>query len=402
MKLAIFGGSFNPVHIGHLSLAEAVLKELKFDRVIFIPAFQSPLKNSPEGASSQDRMEMLAASIAGDPRFGFDNCEIRRMGISYTVDTLKDIINRYEPEGKPGLILGNDLVSAFDKWQAPEEIAGLADIIIARRDSNEAAGGFPYPCKILGNEIIEVSSSQIRDKIKQNEPWRNLVPPAAQLIIEERSLYGYSPNSPGDSKTAGIPQSEKDGIDELIYRIENDVRSALDFDRFIHSRNTALQAWDICLRFGLDGKKGYLAGIAHDLCKELDEDKLRCLALADGGRQTKLEQKKPGLLHARAAAILVEKKYGVTDKDILEAIRYHTTGGRDMCSLAKIVYVADKIEISRTDVDPELRRLCRNADLDTIFHAVLDDTVAVLRSRQLDLSYGTKRLLAAIHKRNHK
>ena len=395
-KLAIFGGSFNPVHIGHLSLAEAVLDELKYDRVIFIPAFQSPLKNSPEGASSLDRLEMLAASIAGDPRFSFDNCEIRRRGISYTVDTLKDFIDRYEPDGKPGLILGNDLVSTFDKWQAPGEIAELADIIIARRE--EAQESFPYPHKALNNEIIDVSSRSIREKINNSEYWQNLVPQAARLIIEERFLYGYTPivnnNFPGKAGSTVV--------DETILLIENDVRLSLDFNRFIHSRNTALLAWDLCLRFGLDEKKGYLAGIAHDLCKEMEDEELIALALADGGRQTKLEQKKIGLLHARAAAVLVEKKYGITDRDILDAIRYHTTGSSDMCPLAKIVYVADKIEISRVGVDPYLRKLISSADLDTLFHAVLDDTVAVLKSRHMDLSYGTKRLLTAIHKRNQK
>jgi len=94
------------------------------------------------------------------------------------------------------------------------------------------------------------------------------------------------------------------------------------------------------------------------------------------------------------------KKYGIEDKDILEAIRCHTTGKQDMGSLAKAVYIADKIEVSRTGIDPSLRNMSLYADLDALFKAVLDNTVAYLRSREVDLSYGTRRLLAAMQKRN--
>ena len=405
MKLAILGGSFNPIHIGHLFLADTVLSTLDYDRIIFVPAFQSPLKIPLDGASSLDRMDMLAASIAGNPRMSLDNCEIRRKGVSYTVDTLKDIIARYEPEGKPGLILGNDLVSSFERWQSHQEIAELADFIVAKRTSSDEAQNFPYPCKILTNEIIDISSHQIREKINQNGNWRYLVPSGARLIIEERALYGHAPET-GTINT--LENGQKDNnLAETIIRIENDVLRSMDFDRYIHSRNVALLSWDLCLRFGLDAKKGYLAGIAHDMCKELGDERLIRLALADGGRLSKLEQKKPGLIHARAAAVLVKKKYGITCEDILEAIRYHTTGASEMCSLAKVVYIADKLEISRPGVDSELKKLSTlrssgtNAELEALFLAVLDDTVAHLKSRQLDLSYGTRRLLAAMHRRNH-
>ena len=394
MRFAILGGSFNPIHIGHLSLAEAVLNELNYHRVIFIPAFQSPLKAKSEGASTLDRMEMLAAAIAGNPRFTLDNCEIRRRGISYTIDTLADIITRYEPEGKPGLILGNDLVSGFDKWRSHREITEIADIIIAKRLSSDGTvddtSAFPHPHITLNNDIIDLSSRQLREEISRDGNWQNLVPAGAGAVIRERSLYDYS----------GAKSTPDEIEPNLILRIENDVRNTLDFDRFIHCRNTALLSWDLCLRYGLDADKGYLAGIAHDLCKELGSEELITVALMDGEKQSKLEKKKPGLLHARAAAVLVERKYGINDKDILDAIRYHTTGGKDMCPLAKIVYIADKIEISRVGVDPDLRKMALSSDLDTLFSAVLDDTVAHLKSRQLDLSYGTKRLLAAMKKRN--
>ena len=346
---------------------------------------------------------MLAASIPGDPRLTIDDCEVRRQGVSFTIDTIHEIISRYKPEGKPGLILGDDLASMFSQWQKPAEIAELVDIIIARRVSDtETPGlaGFPYPYRALDNEIIDVSSHMVREKISRGENWRYLVPPGARYLIEDRFLYGFT----GDAAVLERDSVQEKGdavLTETIVRVENEARMVLSASRFIHSRNTALMAWDLCCRFGLDARKGYLAGIAHDICKSMGERELVRLAHADGGGSSKLEKEKPSLLHARAAAVLLRRKYGITDRDILEAIRCHTTGSRDMGSLAKAVYVADKVEISRHGIDPALRDMSRNADLDTLFRAVLNNTVAHLRSKEVDLSYGTKRLLAAMHKRNN-
>ncbi|MDR1803145.1 MAG: nicotinate (nicotinamide) nucleotide adenylyltransferase [Treponema sp.] len=406
MKIAILGGSFDPVHIGHLFLADNVLSDLGYDRVILVPAFQSPFKIGAERASPLSRLEMLAASIPGDPRLTIDDCEINREGISYTIDTLKYIIARYEPEGKPGLIIGDDLIGSFANWRNPEEIAELADIIIARRLPETAMPetakttdiGFPFPYKALDNEIMNVASHRVRELISTGGAWRYLVPAGARFIIESTKLYGFTGRQCNDIDGKSV--TENNSLKETIVRVENEARTSLNFDKFMHSRNTALLSWDLCNRFGLDSQKGYLAGIAHDMCKFMDDEELTRLAHEDGGGISKLEQKKPGLLHGRAAAILLAKKHNIHDRDILEAIRYHTTGRWDMDSLAKVVYVADKIEISRDEVDPVLRRMSMEGDLDTLFTAVLSDTVSYLKSQAKDISYGTRRLLAAMQKRD--
>jgi len=406
MKIAILGGSFDPVHIGHLFLADNVLSDLGYDRVILVPAFQSPFKIGAERASPLSRLEMLAASIPGDPRLTIDDCEINREGISYTVDTLKYIIARYEPEGKPGLIIGDDLAGSFVNWRSPEEIAELADIIIARRlpelatpvTAQTADIGFPFPYKALDNEIMNVASHRVREFIGASGAWRYLVPAGARFIIESAKLYGFTGRPYSDIDGESV--IENNSLKETIVRVENEARTSLNFDKFMHSRNTALLSWDLCNRFGLDSQKGYLAGIAHDMCKFMNDEELTRLAHEDGGGISKLEQKKPGLLHGRAAAVLLEKKHNIHDRDILEAIRYHTTGKWDMDSLAKVVYVADKIEISRDEVDPVLRRMSMEANLETLFSAVLSDTVSYLKSQAKDISYGTRRLLAAMQKRD--
>jgi len=402
VKYAILGGSFNPVHIGHLFLADTALSRFGYDRIILVPAFQSPFKDSPQGSSPKDRLDMLFASIVGDPRLTVDDCELGREGLSYTIDTIREIISRYEIEGKPGLIIGDDLASTFSEWKSHEEIARLTDIIIARRlASDTELTGFPYPHKALDNELINVASAQIRKKVSSGEAWRYLVPPGARCIIEDRGLYGLLKPFEGGKAEEVLKNLKENGIPlETITCIENEARACLDSERFIHSRNTALLSWDLCRRFALDPQKGYLAGIAHDICKVLKDNELIRLARQDGGGISKLEQKKPGLLHARAAAVYVHRKFGIKDKDILEAIRYHTTGIRDMGPIAKVVYIADKIELSRTGVDPVLRKMSQESDLDTLFTEVLSDTVTYLKSRHLDISYGTRRLLAAMRKKN--
>jgi nicotinate-nucleotide adenylyltransferase len=389
VKPAVLGGSFNPVHVGHLFLAESVLSGLGYDRIILVPAYASPFKPDARMVSPEDRLEMLAASIPADPRITIDDCEIRREGISYTADTLKDLINRYQPEGKPGLILGDDLAADFLKWKRSGDILEMADIIIARRISSEPAA-VSYPHRLLKNDIINISSGMVRERIKDQENWRYLVPAGARFIIEDRRLYGFTPQ-------AGV--SEKSPDWETVARIEAEVRLRVGPLRFSHSRNTALLAWDLCRRFGLDPIKGYLAGISHDICKSLSEEELFALVRSDGQQISALERKKPSLLHARAAAVLLQERFGIHNKEILDAVRLHTVADVEMGPLAKVVYISDKIEISREHIDPSLRNLSRKAGLDQLFEAVLDDTVAYLRSRKLDLSEGTLRLFEVIHKK---
>jgi nicotinate-nucleotide adenylyltransferase len=406
VKLAILGGSFNPVHLGHLWLADAALSILGYDRIILVPAFVSPFKPGVHEVSAGDRLDMLAASVPGDPRLTVDGCEIRRGGVSYTIDTIADIRQRYRPEGKMGLIIGDDLAQTFSQWRRAEAVAAETDIIIARRESAKPAA-FPYPCTPLNNAVMEISSASVRARIQNGGPWRSLVPPGARFIIEDRRLYGYTPPARGEdagNAAAGglsgqVPAAGTKVSRELIARVEAEVRSLVSPSRFLHSRNAALVAYDLCVQFGPDPDRGYLAGIAHDMAKSLPEGEMKRLARRDDKTFSRLEQKKPSLLHGRAGAVLLRQKFGIEDEDILEAVRYHTTGRPGMGPLARIVYIADKIENSREDVNGELRDFSRFAGLDSLFTAVLEETVAFLRSKQMDLSAGTLKLLDTVHNR---
>ncbi|MDR0525274.1 MAG: nicotinate (nicotinamide) nucleotide adenylyltransferase [Spirochaetaceae bacterium] len=385
---AVLGGSFNPVHLGHLFLAEAVRFSFGYDRIIFVPAYQSPFKLDISMENAKDRLDMLSAAVAGNPYFTIDDAEIRRKGVSYTIDTLRDLADRYRLGGKIGLILGDDLAENFSKWKDAEDIIRRTDIIIAHRMSPQEMA-FPYPHKILNNEILTLSSAHIREQIRRGGSWRYLLPEGTRHIIEDRRLYGYEP----PVRDSGVSQ-------ELIAEVEHTVRTRVRGSRFSHSRNTASLCWDLCLRFGLDPSAGYLAGIAHDICKSCDDDTMRALAEKDGDPISRQERKKPSLLHARAGAVFLRERFGIQDREILEAVRFHTVGDASMGDLAKVTYIADKIEISREGVAPAIRDLAKTAALDELFEAVLHDAVAYLRSHETDISEGTLRLLEAIHKRN--
>jgi nicotinate-nucleotide adenylyltransferase len=388
------GGSFNPVHLGHLFLADKAITALKLDRLVMIPAYLSPFKLEVEGmeSSTNDRIEMLAAAIAGDSRLAIDDCEIRREGVSYTVDTLEDIICRYNISGKPSLIIGDDLADDFLNWRDSDKVLQMADIVIARRIKTEAANNYPFPHTIIDNEVMDISSQTVRRRISEESGWRSLVPPAVRAIIEDRQLYGF----------CGNPQlvSGDDCSREIILRIEEEVRRTLNAERFLHSRNTALLAQDLCRRFGVDPMTGYLAGIAHDLGKQLDVKQMLKLAKSDGREISALEKSKPSLLHGRAGAVLLSQRFCIHNKNVLEAVAFHTSGSENMCLLAKIIYIADKTEVSR-NIAPALRKMIYEDDLDTILFAVLKKTVLKLQSKELDLSEDTLRLLERMKERNN-
>jgi nicotinate-nucleotide adenylyltransferase len=407
MRLAILGGSFNPIHLGHLFLADAVLSELRYDRVVMVPAYISPFKLAAPGMenSANDRLEMIAASIGADPRLAVDDCEIKREGVSYTVDTVADIIRRYNPDGKPGLIIGDDLIDEFPEWYKSAEILSMADIIIARR-VHSGRLEVPYPNTQITNDVMGISSGAVREKIASNSSWRYLVPNAARIIIEDRKLYG-SGGAQTDSAQADSAQTNSAravspppaSFKSLIQRIEDETRVNLNLARYLHSRQTALMCWDLCLRFrqdypSLDPEQGYLAGIAHDLCKLFcDDDQFR-LSKEYGVEITNLEKQKPSLLHGKACAALLKERYKIQDNVLLDAIAHHTEGHKDMGPLAKVLYIADKMEVSRVKVDPAIRnRILAGDTLDGIFIAVLERAVSSIRARNLELSKETMGLL---------
>lgn len=189
MRLLVLGGSFNPVHIGHLIMAEEVSSEFGYDLTVLVPSLRPPHKNLVEEPGADRRLEMLRLAVEDDPSLAIDGCEIERGGTSYTIDTIKELYSRYRIEGKPGLLIGDDLVPGFPSWRMPAELAEAADIVCARR-SSFAELPFPFPHRYAHNSIVQVSSSMVRERIAAGKPFRRLVAPAVYRCIVQNGLYG--------------------------------------------------------------------------------------------------------------------------------------------------------------------------------------------------------------------
>ena len=192
MKLAVLGGSFNPPHIGHLALAEDVRITFGYDKVLFIPVHVPPHKQLASGATDKDRLKMVSLAIKGNACFDVDACEIKRGGVSYTIDTLRLLKDRYRNvlEGKIGLIIGDDLAEGVAAGDGADQIPAEADIILACRNHSDVTKlDFPYEHKTILNDVVSVSSSEIRQKIASGKSYRYLVANEVYRYIESRHLY---------------------------------------------------------------------------------------------------------------------------------------------------------------------------------------------------------------------
>jgi len=189
IRLGIFGGSFDPVHLGHLLVAEAAREELALQRLIFIPASQSPFKPDQKPTRAAERLRLLRLALAGKAWCELDTQEINRGGISYTIDTVKDISGRY-PEAKLYYLIGGDHVAQLPKWRDATELARLVTFVVIPRPG-QAEVPFPAPFKgqMLAGFPLGISSSQIRDRVKSGLTVDGLVPAAVAEAIRNNRLY---------------------------------------------------------------------------------------------------------------------------------------------------------------------------------------------------------------------
>jgi nicotinate-nucleotide adenylyltransferase len=189
-RTAIFGGTFNPPHIGHLFMADEILHLVDCDTVLFVPTHIPPHK-SIEDPGPSIRYSMLAESISAEDQMDLDDCEIGRSGVSYTIDTVRHLIKNGRIEPRPFLIIGDDLVDGFLSWKEPEALGVECEILVVHRCFEERLKP-KFPHTYVDNKVLPVSSTDIRARIKNGESWRYLVPTPARKKIEELRLYGLA------------------------------------------------------------------------------------------------------------------------------------------------------------------------------------------------------------------
>src|SRR5471030_1157342 len=189
MKIGLFGGSFDPVHIGHLLVAHAAVEELGLDRLFFIPASQSPFKTERQITPAEIRLQLLRLALAGKTNCEIDGQEIRRGGVSYSIETLRDYAKRF-PEAQLFYLIGADNISKLNEWREAGELAKLTEFVAIPRPG-EPAAEFPKPFRgrMLKGFPVEISSSQIRARVKAGLPVENLVPPFVADAVRAAKLY---------------------------------------------------------------------------------------------------------------------------------------------------------------------------------------------------------------------
>ena len=189
MKIGLFGGSFDPVHLGHLLVAQAAVEELGLDRLFFIPAAQSPFKPESQPAPASARLQWLRLALAGKTNYEVDDQEIRRGGVSYTIETLRDFVKRF-PKAQLFYLVGADNAAKLNAWREAGELAKLSEFVAIPRPGG-AAATFPPPFRgrRLKGFPLGVSSSEIRARVKAGLPVDQLVPPPVAEAIGNNRLY---------------------------------------------------------------------------------------------------------------------------------------------------------------------------------------------------------------------
>lgn len=188
MKSAIFGGSFDPVHIAHLLVAEEVADRCGYDEILVVPAYRPPHKDREPSASAADRLAMLRLAVAGYARLNVETYELDRQRTSYTIDTVRHLLDSGRVSGRPGLIVGADLVDGFNRWKEADEVARLTELIVVQRPGHEAVR-LQRPHTAIDNPALGISSRDIRTRIHDGRPFRPLLPENVARYIESHGLY---------------------------------------------------------------------------------------------------------------------------------------------------------------------------------------------------------------------
>lgn len=387
MKIGVYGGTFDPPHLGHLNSARFALETLELDKLLLMPAAAPPHKTLPtETAGVRGRWDMV--NIAADgfllpDRVEVSRLEMDRAGKSYTADTLALLREEY-PKAKLWLLMGSDMFLTVQNWYKPEQIMSLASVAAFSRDAGdgdilaahakELRKTFGAKAEILRlPEIREISSTQLRtllaaDRAKAAEH----LTPAVYGYILTHGLYGVHANL----------KALDDG--ELFACVCSMVKAK----RIAHIKGVAEEAEKLALRWGADPVKARRAGILHDCTKYLEMDEHKALCARYGIELDALEQQAVKLLHSKTGAAIAKNVFGADD-DIFWAIFWHTTGKADMTLLDKILYVADYMEPTRSFDGVDRMRELAYRDLDGALLMGLEMSVQEMEDRDLPVHRNT-------------
>jgi nicotinate-nucleotide adenylyltransferase len=192
LRLGVFGGSFNPPHVGHFLIASDAFEALDLDMLLIVPAAANPLKGSEMSASPKQRLRMVELAFAGDPRFEVSSMEIERGGLSYTVDTLEALASQHAG-AELVLLLGMDALRTLEKWKRPERIRELARLAVLARGDDAAS--IPEGIDAVTTRRVDVSSTEIRQRIADGRSIKGFVADSVENFISTAKLYAGNGNA---------------------------------------------------------------------------------------------------------------------------------------------------------------------------------------------------------------
>ena len=379
MRIGVYGGTFNPPHLGHVAAARAVFETLKLDKLLLIPDRQPPHKPLPEGSPApEQRLELtrLAGEQLGlGDRVETLDLELHRSGPSYTADTLRAVHERY-PDDELWLLVGTDMFLTLHTWHEPEQILTLAGIAAFSRSQEDTEELFSrqrerlyrtYPsARIFTLSVpgmVEISSTQLRELLAEGGGGQFLAPAVYGAILRD-GLYGT-----GEDLTRLPPE-----------KLRPTALSFLKHARIPHVLGTEQEAVRLALRYGADVDRARTAALLHDCTKRLEMDEQLALCAQYGIELDELEQRALKLLHAKTGAAVARDRFGVDD-EIYSAIFWHTTGHADMTLLEKVIYLADYIEPTRSFPGVDALRAACYEDLDKGLLMGLEMTVEEMKER---------------------
>ena len=364
MKIGIYGGSFNPPHLGHMTAAIAASVCLKLDKLLLIPAGIPPHKVLSEGTPSE-RHRLAMTRLMGEQvaletgiEVEVSDMEMLREGKSYTADTVRELHEAY-PGDELWLFMGTDMFLTFQAWHQPEEIVKYAGICAFGRTETDTeelfavqrdylAATFPgarITTMVLPN-VVDISSTALRGAIPAGRGGRYLAPAVLGYILREH-LYGTNLN-----------------LRRLkLQELRPVALSYLKAKRIAHVLGTEETAVKLAEKYGADVDKARVAALLHDCTKRLTMEEQLALCEKYGIALDELEQRTLKLLHAKTGAALAREVFGADD-EICNAILWHTTGKPDMTRLEKVIYLADFIEPNRSFPGVEALRRTVWQDLD--------------------------------------
>ncbi|MBR0136233.1 MAG: nicotinate (nicotinamide) nucleotide adenylyltransferase, partial [Clostridia bacterium] len=332
MKIGIFGGSYDPVHLGHIWTARSVVEELGLDKLYMVVAANPPHKPDNGRLPGSVRYRMLESALKNEAKIFASDVELKREGKSYTVDTVEYYKNQCRG-AEIFLIVGGDMLENFPLWREPGRILSMAKLVAVTRPDDERnmlsiAEGVErdFNGKVILSSFTGpmISSTEVRRRMSEAIPVDTMVARPTELYMYENALY--------------MPPEITDIRARLADRLKR--------KRLSHTMLTACEAVKLAYRYGVDTKKARLAAILHD-CIKLPNKEL--IAFCDENHYdiSDEERENPYLIHSRLGAVLACDEFGVRDPEVLLAIRSHTLGRVEMTELEKIIYVADKIEPTR-------------------------------------------------------